>query len=421
MRGRLSILAIVLIALNSGTLAASSTPVAQGTFAIADSKQTLKFVAALRDSSPAVWREAAIRLAVAGPRAIDAITSAGLAHDARMRSRLKPLLSMALLNSITPEELDRAPALRDLAAAEIAQGFAVAETLAAFGEFDLGEPTLSQILAVTDRRFPVRGSTEAQRAIRAARALGGFMVPAALRLCVSPQPVARAYGAWLLRDVAALSERLAPLRTDTAPVAVRHDDYSVRKTIAEIVSDTRAGSSVGRPASDAFENVLTQMDIVNGAYDGMFDLINTIRQTSRATEATSWDGWWNEARPAWERWWALSGEGLRPRDRDEWFDFQNAIDGFRLRRHAGAQDRVALTLEGPPNTHCRIYQDSLLVASGQVPLNCALRAAKGEEELALSIRVSAVFADGRAWEQLFSASEGESWELTLITPTTRPR
>jgi hypothetical protein len=49
------------------------------------------------------------------------------------------------------------------------------------------------------------------------------------------------------------------------------------------------------------------------------DLIGGIRKGSRAEAATTWDEWWDEARPLWRDWWRLAGDGPFPADRGEWW------------------------------------------------------------------------------------------------------
>ncbi|HYM81550.1 MAG TPA: hypothetical protein VEY91_09075, partial [Candidatus Limnocylindria bacterium] len=193
-----------------------------------------------------------------------------------------------------------------------------AETLASLSGLDIGEGWSEQ--------------TRPTRWLRKMQALGGFAVPAAVRLCGDPRPVARAYGGFLLRNLPTGSECVERLRGDRTPIRIHGSDWTSFETVAEAVS-TRWGSP-GPPSRPGikFERFLTEMDILNGAYDGMFDLINGVRQTSPALDAQSWDDWWNAARPAWNRWWELSGDGLRPPDREEWLNHQRELEVKSRRR-----------------------------------------------------------------------------------------
>jgi len=164
--------------------------------------------------------------------------------------------------------------------------------------------------------------------------------------------------------------------------------------------------------ADQFEAVITRMDILNGAYDGMFDLINVIRQTSRAKEATTWDEWWDAARPAWKHWWKLAGNGLRPPNREEWLNYEREREGFKLQRKPSG--KTELRVRGPGGTRCEVYEDSVRVASGQLPIHFVHKADPGSVRVPEGILIRAMFSDGRAWEKTFVFNRDQTWTLTLL-------
>jgi hypothetical protein len=308
--------------------------------------------AALRSSDAAVWREAQVRLAHAGPAALAAMEAQPLLEVPEFRARVRDVVQQSLGRCITPRELGAHPRLMALVADSIARGIALAPVLA--GQRLYPGPDAYDSMVWWEDPHPVPPRPEDQMF-----ALGGCAVPAALLLLREPRPVGRAFGIGILNGLGAVAmiDSVAPLVSDAAEFGVDHNDFEDRETVGQ-----RAKVFVA-----SIDQVLSYRCFV---YESGLesDLINGIRQTSNATRATSWDQWWNEARPAWRDWWRLAGDGPRPPDREAWLNAVNEYHGFHLFRVPNAEPRMVVRVTGPTGTHARIETESTVVAQGEVPL-----------------------------------------------------
>ncbi len=280
---------------------------------LADDPARLRgFVARLASDDRAEWREAQFRLAMAGPPALDALERSRVARNPALRPRLRALLSLAMLTTVDPAGIRRHRRLNALIAADVARGFALVESLAANPAFDVGERGVSQLLGGNAPPTPV------QRLIAGATRLGGFAVPAAVALCRDSRPVARAYGALLLSDLRAVvaTDSLERLEADASPIVFRGLESQRDATVGGPAANARAHLSRLRALPLGFEEPLRLMAKLEGGEYGRGDLVDAIRGGTAVMAATSWDAWWEEARPAWRRWWELSG-GESASDREE--------------------------------------------------------------------------------------------------------
>src|SRR2546423_1725844 len=83
----------------------------------------------------------------------------------------------------------------------------------------------------------------------------------------------------------AVADSVALLTNDPARFGVDHYDYSDCEIVGDRENAFRASlSAIPKYRSDIYESAL---EVGNSG-----DLINGIRETSRAMQATSWDDWW---------------------------------------------------------------------------------------------------------------------------------
>jgi len=314
-------------------------------------------------AEPADWREAQYRLACAGPAALAAVDDSRLLRAAEGPSRVRGVIAMSFTRTTTPADLQAHPRLERLVAESVANGFALAtrledqedDYLTPHHSFGMGA------LLFWDSLPPPPPPTTTEQML----ALGGCAVPAALSLLHSHRPLGRAYGIVLLRELgamAAYADTVATLVEDSGSFVVDYDCYSMRET-------------VGQHASNALKHMFPSPDLV-AKYPGIVyedhswesDLINGITSVAHSRQATSWDEWWDGARPVWRDWWRLTGEGRRPPDRWEWLNEVNAYGGFRWNRVPSPQPRTVLRVVGPAGTRCRIVTEGMTVAEGELPL-----------------------------------------------------
>jgi len=309
----------------------------------------------LVSSDVAEWREAQFRLAGAGPAALAAIDLPGLLGDVEGRVRVRGVVEMALVRSVTVRNVQAHARLYALVADSIAKGLGNATRLEQQREFE--GPDADAMIIPDDKPRP---TTDKQKL----HALGGCAIPAALSLLHSPNPIGRAYGVWVIRGLGATpcADSVAALVNDTARFPVDHGDFTDAETVgANAGACVAALTAAPRYRSDVYEESALRVDDTG-------DLINGIRQTSQAMQANNWEQWWNEARPVWRDWWRLAGDGLYPPDREEWLHAVSEYRGFRLLRVPNPEPRTVLRVTGPPGTRCRVETDSMVVAEGEPPL-----------------------------------------------------
>ena len=355
-----------------------------------------------------------MRLAHAGPGALGAIDVPWLLTDTYGRACVREVVRRSLGRCVTPRELAAHPRLIALVADSIARGFALAPLLAAYRSL----PGPDADAMVIDEHPQARSPRHEEQMF----ALGGCAVPAALSLLHDARPVGRAFGIGMLGGLgaAAMADSVAPLAGDDAAFSVDHGDYFDRETVGH-----RAKAFV------ASVNEVPEHRCFTYERDLESDLVNGIRETSAAMQATSWDRWWDEARPAWRDWWRLAGEGLQPPNREEWWNAIFEYRGFRLFSVPNAEPRSTLLVTGPANTHCRIETDSTVVAEGEVPLGYV----REQDSVSVARRrardlrgdysdrtyiVSAKLPDGRSFRNEFFWSESTRHTVEVL-PALKPR
>jgi hypothetical protein len=251
---------------------------------------TATALADLKSRDRGTWEEAAIQLAHLGAAALPALDAA--AKDADLADRVKTTVCLMLLFTISPDELQGHPNLvalckQDLDDAErVAMGFKD-RTCASWGG-GLG-PEGSEPM----------GDEELLRELAAQ---SGFAVPAAVHLCTSDSPVARAYGVNLLGRVRATGQAalLEKLQADTATVRLALDDTIRRSTVGSLASD-QLRFTVFRCC------VLPKPNDCRACYEPEWfieaidpvpsEMINSLRTDAHTFDAASWDDFWLRARP----------------------------------------------------------------------------------------------------------------------------
>jgi hypothetical protein len=241
----------------------------------------------LETGDKAAVREAQIRLAMAGTRALSALAKLRIGSQPELRARVKWILNFGLLASFPLVELRRYPGLLDLASGEIEQGHRLAEHEVAKG--------ILAIMYIAPELWD----------------LGGFAVPAALRLCRDPRPVARAYGACILDGVYAVAaiDSLSPLLGDrrSFPWLIEDDVVGQHGIVGDYAARVRANLT----KYVSVRGVLTDPLLVMRVAD------KTLRHNYRIgcclgprfAGVTTWDEWWDRIRPEWRRWWESEPRG----------------------------------------------------------------------------------------------------------------
>lgn len=357
----------------------------------------------------AVVREAQVRLATDARPALEALEEflRKRRGNAVLEARVADLLAVALQRSIRWEDLRAREALVGLSRPRLDRAREVARVLARREALDLGEPPLRPA-------GPPHEPSDVEKALGELRRLGGFAVPAALELLADARPVARAYGVLLLDRAQAVPlerEALERLREDPAPIRVLGSDWVSSSTVGQwarrVLEKT---SEPGEPAAAGrMERAILCFAGLRGALDAGTDLVNGIRQGSKASRAATADEWWDEARPLWRTWWELAGEGERPRDREAWLNAVRARQGFRLDQVPHPAGGGRLEVELPEGARGEVLFDGRRVAQG--PGTLTVEGAPERE-----LRVVVTFADGRTWEHTFVSNRGRIFRLRVFEP-----
>lgn len=272
------------------------------------SSPTSHWVEELKAEEPARWREAELWLAKLAPESFEALDRHLASAPPAWRQRVRDVLDLALLKVEGPPDLSGHLELWKLAAPEIEEARRLAAPLDVARVVDLGEPA-----------HPPGGTTPGAQRLRALGDLGGFAVPAALDLCRSENPVARAYGIVLLGRLQASSAawRIDELRADTARVRVQGADWTGERTVATLARDLcasqrsfaqRCGGPAEAPVADAIEDRILALLRQDGRADAGSALVNHLR-TGGSRGAATWEQWWESARPAWRQWWNENSKG----------------------------------------------------------------------------------------------------------------
>jgi len=343
---------------------------------------------------PGTWREAQTRLAWAGLDGLAAVDAALARGELRDSSRIRGYLELALRASIVPDDLAAFPRLRELVAAQLDEGLRLREE------------------AVRDTTLYCRpNSTDAWMRLGE---LGGFSVPAVLRLLVDSRPAARAGGVelvWRLQVVTQIPT-LETMRGDPGAFDMCGFDTIKRSTVGEMVALTLA--ELRTSVTDQFRYELH----LPKTYNAM--LSKGLREYAKTLSATTWDGWWDAARPAWNAWWDLAGEPSDSVGVANWTRALQESEGWRLERQRTDSNAMSLRIDGPRSIHCEVDYAERPLHNGPPPvrLTKALKRAfdkgLGPESYKGDLRVVATWPTGWRLERRFFVRGGVKLRITLL-------
>jgi hypothetical protein len=346
----------------------------------------------LGSSSCAEWREAQLQLAHRGSEALGPLDDWTSTATPEQKERVRDVLDFALRKYTTFSELERRwPNLAATIRPDVERAARLALPFSTADVHDIGEAPL----------LPPGSTAEpsnVQVALEELRKLGGFAVPSAEALCKSDNPVARAYGIVLLTTAGAtlhvpLVRRLA---SDFTPIRQAGGDWYGHTTVAKIASASSLLTRVSTPI-DEFESYASRFDS---------DLVNGIRETSRAFQAKTFDEWWTEARPAWQKWWELSPGCAGAPDRQAWSDWTIGKQGYSLRADpSGNSLRVVAYDQG----HCQVLREGKVIAQGPLPFSM-------ESPTSATVRIMVKLSNGRIWQEDLFLYKGSACLLTLVPP-----
>ena len=279
--------------------------------------------------NPWEWREAAIWLANKAPPSLEVLECTPGLDRPEIVPRVVELVSLALLKRANLSALQRSPTMHRIVVSALDRASALARNLEGITEYDSGEDGP----LIPGTRSPPLSPT--RRTLNELVKLQGYAVPAAIQLLGSQNHVARAHAATLLGQLGARSAipQLERAIDDAAMVAVSHGDYVSQSTVGHFARSARQhvlglipeggappSAPVGHSVSMEIEGYIHAMEAWISPYDGAFLLANGIRQSTKAFSATSWDQWWEEARPVWRLWWENDFE-TKPRESrsPEWY------------------------------------------------------------------------------------------------------
>ncbi len=375
----------------------------------------------LQSPADARWREAQVCLAALGVKALDGLDAMVIEGDPEAKDRAKGILAIAMLRTVGWEDVKRRAHLRALVTDEVIEGFRIAEALANRTVLDIGE---APMLRPGFKHQP----TEVQKTLAAFSELRGFGVPAALHLCADENPVARAYGILLLEriDATIAKDHVSGMEEDFEKLSVRGSDWGGGSCVARRAESFLANRSRTDSTAMRIETYITNFLVLNKSPDRYSDLINGIRQISLARyrkehpnvrdsdqrwksyNAKTWDGWWHDARPAWNEWWELHGTGKKPVEREVWLNWVNLqTKGFTLQRRQNADGTSLLRVLEPKGARCEIYHDGALVEQGLVPLETK-KVPKN------SMKIVVRYANGGIWEHTFASNAGSTFTVRIF-------
>jgi hypothetical protein len=311
----------------------------------------------LGSSSCAEWREAQLHLAHRGSEALEPLDDWASSATSEQKERVRDVLDFALRKYTTFTDLERKwPNLAATIRPDVERAARLVLPFAKANVHDIGEgPLLPPGVTAEPSNLQV--------ALEELRKLGGFGVPSAEALCKSDNPVARAYGIALLTTAGATLHvpLVRKLASDFTPIEQAGGDWSGHTTVAKVASQSSLLNPVSTPI-DEFESYVLRFDS---------DLLNGIRQTSRAFEAKTFDEWWTEARPAWQKWWELSPGCARAPDRQAWSDWTIGKRGYFLTAdQSGNSLRVVAYDQG----HCQVLREGKVIAQGALPFSMEIPA-----------------------------------------------
>ena len=262
----------------------------------------------------AASREAACQMAHRGKDALAALEErlAGMKSIPKdQEERAASALSVAMLFTVQRTEIAAWPRLTALAGPRSDAGREIAKRLIEASRKFHQEGNVPHTQAP---REPSALALDTQALLR----LQGFALEGIADLCASEDPEDRAYGVEMIARLNAFAEQatLDRLSQDTGSYhwfdgCCGHDD-SVAEKVAELwkvhsywVARKETASALNRVAAEAELMAESLQTLLHGE-SPTFALLNGLRQAGapKSWDATTWDEWWDRARPAWNVWWS---------------------------------------------------------------------------------------------------------------------
>jgi len=364
----------------------------------------------LLSSDPATWHEAQLRLASAGPCALDALDRPALLDSPLGRARAREVLRGALVLSVPVSELHRHPRLEASIADDLRWSRILAQAVSR--RRWIATPDSVEVPPPADRSDQHRRLNPLDELID----LRGLAMPAVMAMLHDDRPVARVYACVALYHMGAVvaADSLAILFHDDRSVTIDGGDYFPSTTVARTARENTATLTSARGSRFRFEaplGLLTYQGYAEGA--DASSLINAIRGRSNALNATSWDAWWDEARPVWDVWWH-TGDGRGPPSADEFWNALSEYDGYhehRLYDHTGAR---SVDVDGPSGTTCRVLRDSVAIAVGPAPFHWQLDADSSNAEADADRRIELEVRRPDGWVMRTGLLESWRWRIEIL-------
>lgn len=320
---RLPAIASFLSMLYVASAASASKPGAPG-YDLRPAAQRAQAARDLLSEDAAKWREAQLRLASAGPPVLATLEQRALLHSARGRERVTEVLRLALLLSVPWREMHLHPALRSLIKDHLSRGAKVVASLPLRSLDEQGG--MMEFTRSTEKEPEPRPPT----ARELVAPLGGFAVPELLDRLHDSRPEERAATCRLLKGLLAVAqiEALQSLYDDPHEFSWWHDDHETRHRVGDIARETAAEMEADRTDRSRFELPLRALATSWTLGPDDAGLLNGLREAGHTQDATSWDNWWNRARPAWRAWWELAATS-RLREPNVWNNILRELESRR--------------------------------------------------------------------------------------------
>lgn len=236
----------------------------------------------------AFCNEGAIQLAHSGIASLPLLESWYATKTDRVANRVDAILSMALLLTIQPTDIDAYPNLSRLAQTHYKQAEPFVEILKNASGHDFNDTEL------TPPGAPPQLSKE-RKAFYALLDMRGFAVKPALQLIDMPSPFAKGYGLEILRTIQAMSQLPILLKLSSPKSLNTAGNFAVKL-------DPTYPNKEYAPAFEAeqyISELCEGMDFKH--YTGLFPVGNELRQQGKTLESKSWDEYWNKAGPVIEK------------------------------------------------------------------------------------------------------------------------
>ena len=268
----------------------------------AQNPSVTKWIAKFQSVSEAEWREAEANLARMGSVVLPELEKLAEGADVELQSRIKDTVALMLLKTVSLEEFYQYKTIVVLSAPETNRAKALTEILKNAKEYDSG---------AVAKGLSVPPPSDVRKAMSQVVRFGGFAVPAAVELTNGDKPASRLYGAELIRMVQATGQVniFEKLRKDSTRIDVDHGDYISHTTVGEVIlgwiEDIYPIDKRHLP-DPTYAVCLEAAQYVHWLEGKGGDphhrritsqLVNRLYEETQTCNATSWEDYWNRARP----------------------------------------------------------------------------------------------------------------------------